>query len=123
MFICDKGRADYLTGVAKSPNKEDPKFKQWKLENHMVMSWLINSMNNDIGENFLLYDTAEKIWNAARETYSNSDNASELFGIESTLHDLRQGDLSVIQYFNSLTRYWQQTQTGHFINYMLSTLF
>ncbi|KAL5739459.1 hypothetical protein ACOSQ2_028639 [Xanthoceras sorbifolium] len=98
MFICSKGRDDYLTGVAKSPDKENPKFKQWKVENNMVMPWLINSMNNDIGENFLLYDTAEEIWNAARETYSN----------KSTLHDLRQGDMSVTQYSNSLTRYWQQ---------------
>ncbi|KAL5741619.1 hypothetical protein ACOSP7_028351 [Xanthoceras sorbifolium] len=108
MFICCKGRDDYLTGVAKSPDKENPKFKQWKVENNMVMPWLINSMNNDIGENFLLYDTAEEIWNAARDTYSNSDNTSELFGIESTLHDLRQEDMSVTQYSNSLTRYWQQ---------------
>ncbi|KAL5808179.1 hypothetical protein ACOSQ3_028870 [Xanthoceras sorbifolium] len=108
MFICCKGRDDYLTGVAKSPDKENPKFKQWKVENNMVMPWLINSMNNDIGENFLLYDTAEEIWNAARDTYSNSDNTSELFGIESTLHDLRQGDMSVTQYSNSLTRNWQQ---------------
>ncbi|RVW25921.1 Retrovirus-related Pol polyprotein from transposon RE1 [Vitis vinifera] len=26
-----------------------------KIENSMIMSWLINSMNNDIGENFLLF--------------------------------------------------------------------
>ena len=36
--------------------KEDPKFKGWKVENNMVMSWLINSVNNDIGENFILYE-------------------------------------------------------------------
>ena len=39
----------------------------------MVMSWLINSMNNDIGENFLLYETAKDIWDAAKEIYSNKD--------------------------------------------------
>ena len=27
----------------------------------MVMSWLINSMNNDIGENFILYEMTQEI--------------------------------------------------------------
>ena len=85
--------------------KTDPKFRVWKTENHMVMSWLINSMNTDIGENFLFYGTAKEIWDAARETYSNYENTSEIFEIEATLHDLRQGDLSVTQYFNILSHH------------------
>ncbi|XP_058068722.1 uncharacterized protein LOC131218054 [Magnolia sinica] len=108
MFICGKGRDDYLTEVAAPPSKEDPKYRTWKLENNMVMSWFINSMTNEIGENFLLYGTAKDIWVAAKETYSSFDNSSELFAIESILHDLRQGDLTVTQYFNALTQNWQE---------------
>jgi len=107
MFICGKGRDDYLTGEVIIPEKNDPKFRTWKTENHMVMSWLINSMTNKIGENFLLYGTAKEIWNATRETYSSSENTSELFKIEAALHDLCQGDLSITQYFNTLCRHWQ----------------
>ncbi|KAL6334490.1 hypothetical protein AAG906_016036 [Vitis piasezkii] len=33
----------------------------------MIMSWLINSMNNDIGENFLLFGTAKDIWDAPKK--------------------------------------------------------
>ena len=72
------------------------------------MSWLINSMNNDIGVNFLLYEIVKDIWDAAKEIYSNKDNTSALFEIESNLHDLRQGEFSVTHYYNTLTRYWQQ---------------
>ncbi|XP_073119738.1 uncharacterized protein [Henckelia pumila] len=43
-----------------------------------------------------------------KETYSDSENTSETFEIEAALHDLRQGDLSVTQYFNTLSRHWQQ---------------
>ena len=94
--------------MATPPKEEDPKYKTWKSENNMVMSWLINSMTNEIGENFLLYGIAKEIWDTAKETYSSFDNSSELFVVESILHDLRQGDLSVTQYFNALTRNWQQ---------------
>ncbi|RVW95985.1 putative inactive ATP-dependent zinc metalloprotease FTSHI 5, chloroplastic [Vitis vinifera] len=86
------------------PETTEPGFRKWKIENSMIMSWLINSMNNDIGENFLLFGTAKDIWDAAKETYSSSENTSELFQVESALHDFRQGEQSVTQYYNTLTR-------------------
>ncbi|RVW83231.1 Retrovirus-related Pol polyprotein from transposon RE1 [Vitis vinifera] len=108
LFICGKGKDEYLTGEAVMPETTEPGFRKWKIENSMIMSWLINSMNNDIGENFLLFGTAKDIWDAAKETYSSSENISELFQVESALHDFRQGEQSVTQYYNTLTRYWQQ---------------
>ncbi|RVW94161.1 Retrovirus-related Pol polyprotein from transposon RE1 [Vitis vinifera] len=86
------------------PETTKPGFRKWKIENSMIMSWLINSMNNDIGENFLLFGTAKDIWDATKETYSSSENTSELFQVESALHDFRQGEQSVTQYYNTLTR-------------------
>ena len=59
MFICCREKDDYLIGVMPRLTKENRKFKAWKVENNMVMSWLINSMNNDIGENFILYETTQ----------------------------------------------------------------
>ncbi|RVW83276.1 Retrovirus-related Pol polyprotein from transposon TNT 1-94 [Vitis vinifera] len=53
LFICGKGKDEYLTGEAAMPETTEPGFRKWKIENSMIMSWLINSMNNDIGENFL----------------------------------------------------------------------
>ena len=67
------------------PEKSNPKFRKWKIENHMLMPWLINSMNNEIGENFLLYETTKEILNVTREIYSSSENTFELlkqFSIE-----------------------------------------
>lgn len=67
-------------------------------------------MTTEIGENFLLYGTAKDIWDAAKETYSSSVNTSELFQMQAKLHDLQQGNLFVLQYFNLLNRYWQQLE-------------
>lgn len=38
-------------------------------------------MTNEIGENFMFYDTIKEIWDAVKETYSNVDNTSTLFEI------------------------------------------
>ena len=73
----------------------------------MLMSWMVNSMTNEIGENFLLYSTAREIWDAAKEFYSSKENTLIIFEIKTTIHDLRQGDLSVTQFYNILTHHWQ----------------
>ncbi|RVW48509.1 Retrovirus-related Pol polyprotein from transposon RE1 [Vitis vinifera] len=82
IFICGKGKEEYLTEAIVQPKEDDPGYRTWKLENSMVMSWLINSMTNDIGENFMYYGTTKEIWDAARETYSNIDNTSAIFEIK-----------------------------------------
>ena len=64
-------------------------------------------MNNDIGENFILNETTQEIWEATRETHFNIEDIVEAFEKEGILHDLRHGDLSVTQYFSLLTCYWQ----------------
>ncbi|KAH9717287.1 retrovirus-related pol polyprotein from transposon RE1 [Citrus sinensis] len=48
MFISGKGKDEYLTGEIEILEKGDPKYRLWKSDNIMIMSWLINSMNNDI---------------------------------------------------------------------------
>lgn len=44
MFISGKGKDEYLTSETEIPKKGDPKFRQWKSDNNMIMSLLINSM-------------------------------------------------------------------------------
>ena len=108
MFICGKSKEEFLNGQAVSPPEDDATFKSWKANNNMVMSWLVNSMIPEIGENFLLYSTAAEIWEAAKITFSSYENSSEVFETESILYELKQGELSVTQYFSALTRQWQK---------------
>ncbi|RVW50746.1 Retrovirus-related Pol polyprotein from transposon RE1 [Vitis vinifera] len=68
LFICGKGKDEYLTGEAVMPETTEPGFRKWKIENSMIIT----------------------------------------FQVESALHDFRQGEQSVTQYYNTLTRYWQQ---------------
>ena len=42
------GNIGYLTDEKKAPKKDDPSYATWDAENSMIMSWLVNSMD-DIG--------------------------------------------------------------------------
>lgn len=70
----------------------------------MVMSWHLNSMNNDIGQNSLLYQTVMEIWDAAKETYSDFENLEKSFEIEgqSRLASRRLANHSILQNSHSL---------------------
>ncbi|KAF7810379.1 Retrovirus-related Pol polyprotein from transposon RE1 [Senna tora] len=115
------GKDDYLSGVAKAPSQQDASYKKSWAENNMVMSWLVNSMTTEIGDNFLLYTTAHDIWEAARESYSTHEKSVEIFEVEYVLHNLNQGDMPVHQYHNSLIRYWQKLDLLESYNWSCST--
>ena len=80
----------------------------------MVMSWLINL---EIGQNFMFYSTTKEIWDSVKETYSDQENTSELFEIKGVLHNLQQGEISVTEYYNVLTRYWHQLDMSETISW------
>lgn len=58
------------------------------------MSWFINSMRLEIDENVIFYETIREIWNAAKQTYFDKENTSELCEIDGAFLKLRQGYLS-----------------------------
>ena len=107
MFIHGKDKDDYLTSLVMAPSTTDLKYKIWKAENSMVMSWLINSMTNKIVVDFMYYEISKEIQDAKRESYSNNENISQLFEVKDMIHNLQQRDLSVTNISN-FESFWQQ---------------
>ena len=64
MTIQGRGKQGYLDGMISEPTKTDPLYTTWFANNNIVMSWLVNSMNDDIQNNYLCYPTAKKIWDS-----------------------------------------------------------
>ena len=61
MYIRGRGKIGYLTGEKQEPAKEDPSYMTWDAENSMVMTWLVNSMEEEISSNYLCYSTAKEL--------------------------------------------------------------
>ena len=62
-------------------------------------------MTKEISEDFMFCSTTHEIWEAAKETYSDNENTTELLEIKGLLNDLQQRDMAVTQYFNNLNQY------------------
>ena len=97
----------YLTGETKAPESTDPAYATWDTENSMVMTWLVNSMEEDISSNYMCYSTAQELWENVNQMYSDLGNQSQIFELILKIEDLHQGEDTVTKYFNSLKRIWQ----------------
>lgn len=57
LYITGKGKMGYLTGKTPEPAAADSNFTTWVFENAKIMSWLLNSMTQDISASYLRLPT------------------------------------------------------------------
>nr|KJB60833.1 hypothetical protein B456_009G327600 [Gossypium raimondii] len=102
------GKLGHLTGDVKQPQVGDPKMSKWRLENYMIIVWLINSMEVSIGKPFLFLPTVKDVWDAMKDTYSDLENASQIFELKIKLCKARQGEKEVTFCYNEMMSLWQE---------------
>ena len=70
-FIGKGGLVILMAGLSNQPS-----FPSWDIDNSMVMSWLLHSMEPSLVEIYLLYPTAKAIWDAVHISYSDLEDSS-----------------------------------------------
>ena len=91
-----------------APLSEDPLYKRWIEEEHIVRSWLLDSMNADYFQKFIEYKTAKEIWEAVHKFYSKKNDASKISSLVNRANALQQGDKSVMAYANELSSIYNE---------------
>ena len=79
MVICERGKIGYLHGTIKKPKEIDPTLHAWDASYSIVMAWLLNSMEENIGENYMYYSTAKELWEAMNRVFSDLENSTQMF--------------------------------------------
>lgn len=113
LVIRGKGQFGYLNGTIPKPPTEDA---DWDIQNSMVMAWLLHSMEDSIAEIYLLYPTAQAIWEAVTLAYSDLEDSNQMFELRNRSRNLCQDNGTVAQCYGALTKLWQEldlfTQPG-----------
>ena len=94
----------YLMGEKKAPAVDNPNYAIWDAENSMVMTWLVNSMEEDISSNYMCYLTTQELWENVNQMHSDLGNQSQIFELTLKLGEIQKGEDNVTKYFNSLKR-------------------
>ncbi|XP_075514618.1 uncharacterized protein LOC142549521 [Primulina tabacum] len=108
LAIDGRGKLGYLTGEAEKPAETESTYKTWRSKNSLVMAWLLNSMDTSIARPYMFMKTAKDVWDSVKETYSDSENSSQIFELKAKLWNLKQGDREVTIYYNEMAALWQE---------------
>ncbi|KAI9200908.1 hypothetical protein LWI28_014970 [Acer negundo] len=58
----------------QEPEKTNAQHATWDAENSMVMAWLVNSMEENVSENYHGYSTTKDMWNNLTQMYYDLEN-------------------------------------------------
>jgi hypothetical protein len=106
MNLKARGLHKYVTEESKkSGTVEDSKRD---LDDNVVSLLLTNAMDDAILPQFILYESAKEIWDAALFMYSQKENKARDFELHTRAWNLRQGCLSATGYYNEISKIWQQ---------------
>ncbi|GAV89243.1 LOW QUALITY PROTEIN: UBN2_3 domain-containing protein, partial [Cephalotus follicularis] len=77
----DRSKIGHIMGKVTPPAATDDKFESWRSSDNQVMTWIFNSMEPEVYENFAYSKTAKELWDSIKEHYGNN-NISRVFELQ-----------------------------------------
>lgn len=96
--LSSKLKLGFVDGTYAMPAANSPMLVHWTRCNHMIISWILNSVSVEIRNSIVYLKTAHLIWKDLEERYAQS-NVPQLFHLRTELSQLTQGSMSIAAYF------------------------
>lgn len=84
-----------------SATAKPDEYASWKKCNDMILSWILNSLTQDLADSVIFSITAQEVWKDLRDRFSQS-NAPRIFQIERDISCLAQDQMTVATYYKRL---------------------
>ena len=108
MYISGHKKLGYITGTKKAPVETDPTYEDWDSENNLVMSWLVNSMEDHISRGLMFCKTAKEIWDSLAESYSQKHDLALVYQLDRECAFMQQGSMTIEEYWGKLRAKWEE---------------
>lgn len=102
-----KKKLGFINGVCKAPDLNAANYEQWSCCNDMVISWLLNALTKDIGDNAIYSKTAKELWDSLEQRFGRS-NGVKLYHLQKEISVLVQGNSDIFGYFTKLKHLWDE---------------
>ncbi|XP_071695090.1 uncharacterized protein [Rutidosis leptorrhynchoides] len=80
---------------------------QWDRCNSVVLSWILNSISEDLYSGQFFSATASVVWTELKETYDKVDG-SIVFKLHHKINSMKQNGYSLSEYYHKLNTLWKQ---------------
>ncbi|GJX03223.1 ribonuclease H-like domain-containing protein [Tanacetum coccineum] len=108
--LTGRNKMGFVNGTCVKPATTPVLAKQWERCNAVVLGWILNSLSPELYLGQVYSEIASDVWNELQETYDKL-NGSVIFNVIHKINALKQGDLSVPDYYHKLNSLWREFDT------------
>ncbi|KAM0053389.1 putative transcription factor interactor and regulator CCHC(Zn) family [Helianthus debilis subsp. tardiflorus] len=102
-----KNKFGFINGKCEKPKDNDVLAAQWDRCNSVVLTWLLNSVSEELFLGQVFSKLASEVWTDLKETYDKVDG-SVVYDLYKKINCISQNGCSVAEYYNKLTTMWKQ---------------
>ena len=109
LAINTRNKTGFITGkwIRASYASSDVLANQWDRCNSIVLSWILNSVSEDLYLGQIFSENAADVWAELKETYDKLDG-SIILSLMQKINNFRQGELTVSEYYHKLNSLWRE---------------
>lgn len=96
--LSSKLKLGFIDGTTPKPHATSNLLIYWNRCNDIVISWILNTVSDDIRQSIMYMDSATDMWKDLATRFSHT-NVPKLFNLRKEISHLTQGSLSISAYF------------------------
>ncbi|XP_071709056.1 uncharacterized protein [Rutidosis leptorrhynchoides] len=102
-----KNKLGFIDGSIEKSKTDDVLAMQWDRCNSIVLSWILNSISEELFSGQVFSQLAKTVWDELKETYDKIDG-SITFNLYQSVNTMSQSGSSISDYFHKLNALWKQ---------------
>ncbi|GJV88471.1 cysteine-rich receptor-like protein kinase 8 [Tanacetum coccineum] len=102
-----KNKLKIVTGEYNEPEANSRNRALWERTNDMIISWILNTIAEQISNSLNFLNTTSGLWNELQENYSQLDG-HKIYQITNDLVQLKQNNSAIEIYYHKLKRLWDE---------------
>lgn len=102
-----KNKLGFIDGTLIIPKADSTIQQAWTRCNDMILSWLLNSLSEEIAESFFYSQSAKDLWGDPKDRFGQA-NGAKLFQLQKELTSVVQENSSVSTYFTKMKSLWNE---------------
>ncbi|XP_071717951.1 uncharacterized protein [Rutidosis leptorrhynchoides] len=102
-----KNKLQIVTGDYTEPSADSGNKALWDRTNDMIISWIINTISDQIGNSLSFVNSAAALWKELQENYSQLDGHI-IYQLTNNIAQLKQTDCTVEIYYQKLKGIWDK---------------
>ncbi|XP_071694259.1 uncharacterized protein [Rutidosis leptorrhynchoides] len=102
-----KNKLQIVTGDYAEPDANSRNKAPWDRTNDMIISWILNTITEQIGNSISFVNSAAALWKELQENYSQLDG-HRIYQLSNEITQLKQTDCTVEVYYQKLKGFWDE---------------